>query len=236
VNALKVLSGGAAQGLIARLAPKFEAATGWTIAGDFGAVGTMAARLRGGEAVDAVVLTAALVDALKTEGIVAADSIQPVGSVETCLAVRAQDAIAPIADVGVLGQTLLMADAIYVPDTASSTAGVHVMNVLRQLGIADRVARRLKVFPNGATAMRELAASEAARPVGCTQATEIIATPGLQLAGALPGEFALSTVYTAAITTRAADPAMARSFVGLLVDREQAPLRTRAGFLEPSHD
>ena len=236
MNALKVLSGGAAQGLIASLASKFEAATGWTIAGDFGAVGTMAARLRGGEAVDAIVLTAALVEALKTEGIVAADSIRPIGSVETCLAVRAQDAVAPIADIGVLSQTLLMADAIYVPDTASSTAGAHVMKVLRQLGIADRVARRLKVFPNGATAMRELAASGAARPVGCTQATEIIATAGLQLAGALPGEFGLSTVYTAAITTRAADPTMARSFVDLLADRAQALLRARAGFLEPSRD
>lgn len=236
MNALKVLGGGAAQGLIASVTPKFEAATGWTIAGDFGAVGTMAARLRGGAAVDAIVLTAALVDALKTEGIVVADSIRPVGSVETCVAVRARDAVAPIADVGVLSQTLLMADAIFVPDTVASTAGAHVMKVLQQLGIVDRVAGRLKVFPNGATAMRSLAASDAARPVGLTQATEIIATSGLQLAGALPGEFALSTIYTAAITMRAADAIIAQSFVDLLADREQAPLRARAGFLEPSRD
>src|SRR5262249_33590135 len=114
--------------------------------------------------------------------------------------------------------------------------GAHVMKVLQQLGIADRVARRLKVFPNGATAMRSLAESDAARPVGCTQATEIIATPGLQLVGALPGEFALKTTYTAAITTRAADAATARSFVDLLADPEQQPLRARAGFLEPPRD
>ncbi len=236
MNALKVLSGGAAQGLIASVAPKFEALTGWTIAGDFGAVGTMAARLRGGEAVDAIVLTAALVDALQAEGTVVADSIRPVGSVETALAVRAYDSVAPVVDTGVLSQTLLMADAIFVPDTVSSTAGAHVMKVLRQLGIADRMASRLKVFPNGATAMRNLATSDAARPIGCTQATEIIATPGLQIVGALPGEFALKTIYTAAVTTRAADPAIARSFVDLLVDREQLPLRARAGFLEPSRD
>ena len=236
MSALKVLSGGAAQGLIADLAPKFEAATGWTVAGDFGAVGGMAARLRHGEAVDAIVLTAALIEALKDEGIVAADSIRPVGSVETALAVRAYDAVAPIADVGVLSQTLLMADAIFVPDIATSTAGAHVAKVLQGLGIADRVAPRLKVFPNGATAMRNLAASNAARPVGCTQSTEILATPGLQLVGALPGEFALATIYTAAVTTRAADAAIARAFVDLLAGRDQSAARARAGFLEPPRD
>jgi len=233
VNALKILSGGAAQGLIAGLGPKFEAATGWTIAGDFGAVGGMATRLRSGEAVDAIVLTQALIDALKDEGIVVANSIRPIGLVETALAVRAYDAVAPIADVGVLSQTLLMADAIYVPDTKASTAGAHVAKVLQQLGIADRVASRLKIFANGATAMRELAASGAKRPVGCTQATEILATPGLQLVGALPGEFALSTIYTAGVTARAADAAIAQSFVDLLVARDQQALRARAGFLEP---
>ncbi len=236
MNALKILSGGAAQGLIAGFAPKFEAVTGWSIAGDFGAVGVMAARLRGGEAVDAIVLTAALIDALKAERLVVADLIKPVGSVETALAVRAHDQVAPVADTGTLSQTLLVADAIFVPDVVSSTAGIHVMKMLQQLGIAGRVASRLKVFPNGTTAMHNLAASDAARPIGCTQATEIIATPGLQLVGALPGEFALNTTYSAAITTRAADKTIARSFVDLLADREQLPLRARAGFLEPSPD
>ncbi len=236
MNALKVLSGGAAQGLIASVTPKFEAATGWSIAGDFGAVGAMAARLRSGEAVDAIVLTAALVGALNVEGLIVADSVRPVGSVETALAVRAHDQVAPVVDTGTLSQTLLVADAIFVPDTASSTAGIHVMKMLQQLGIAERVASRLKVFPNGTTAMRNLAASDAARPIGCTQATEIIATPGLQLVGALPGEFALNTNYCAAIATRAANKTIARSFVDLLADREQLPLRARAGFLEPSPD
>jgi molybdate transport system substrate-binding protein len=233
VNALKILSGGAAQGLIASLAPTFKASTGWTVAGDFGAVGGMAARLRSGEAVDAIVLTEVLVDALEDEGIIVASSIRPVGLVETALAVREHDAVAPIADVGVLSQTLLMADAIFVPDTTASTAGAHVAKVLQQLGIADRVASRLRMFPNGATAMRNLAASDAARPIGCTQATEIMATPGLQVVGVLPGEFALRTLYTAAITTRAADAAIARSFVSLLTGQDQLPARARAGFLEP---
>jgi molybdate transport system substrate-binding protein len=76
-----------------------------------------------------------------------------------------------------LRDALLAADAIFVPDTKASTAGIHVAKVLQQLGIADEVAARLKIFPNGATAMRHLAASDARRPIGCTQSTEIISTP-----------------------------------------------------------
>lgn len=232
MSVLTILSGGAAQGLIASLAPRFEALTGWTIDGAFGAVGTMAARLRAGSDTDAVLLTAALIDELKAEGLIAASSIKAVGAVETALAVRAHDTISPASDAASLRDVLLAADAIFVPDTAASTAGIHVMKVLRRLGIADQVASRLKVYPNGATAMRHLAASDAAHPIGCTQATEIIATPGLKLAGTLPNEFALRTTYTAAVTTRTARAAIARSFVDLLAGREQLPLRAKAGFAE----
>ena len=95
---------------------------------------------------------------------------------------------------------LLAADAIFVPDTKASTAGIHVAKVLAQLGIADEVAARLKIFPNGATAMRELAASDARRPIGCTQSTEIISTNGVMLSGSLPPGCELATMYTAGIT------------------------------------
>jgi molybdate transport system substrate-binding protein len=42
---VSLLSGGAAQGLVEALAPRFKAETGYTIAGSFGAVGAMRDRL-----------------------------------------------------------------------------------------------------------------------------------------------------------------------------------------------
>ena len=57
---------------------------------------------------------------------------------------------------------------------------------MRELGVWDRVEPRLRPAPNGNTAMRALAASTAQRPIGCTQETEIRATPGLALVGPLP--------------------------------------------------
>ncbi len=231
MSRLSILSGGAAQGLIASLAPDFKARTSFDISGEFGAVGAMADKLRRGTPTDLVVLSAALVAPLAQEKLVLPSSIADVGKVETALAVRSGDAKISVGNASDLRALFLASEAIFVPDTKASTAGIHVATVLEQLGIRDAVAAQLKIYPNGATAMRHLAASDAARPIGCTQSTEIIATPGVELCGALPPGCDLATTYTAAITTRAENPVEAKLLIELLTSRDQRALRDRAGFL-----
>ena len=218
MSALNILSGGAAQGLVAILAPDFKAETGLDITGEFGAAGAMAEKLRKGTPTDIVILTAAIVAKLAEENFVTPASIADVGLVETALAVRASDPQVAAKDAAALRDALLAADAIFVPDTKVSTAGIHVAKVLGQLGIADAVASRLKIYPNGATAMRHLAESDALRPIGCTQSTEIISTPGVVLSGSLPRGCELATMYTAAVTTRAAHAKQAQALIDLLAD------------------
>ena len=231
MSSLNVLSGGAAQGLVGSLAPKFKALTDYDITGEFGAVGAMADKLRSGAAADVVILTTTIVAQLATEKLVVSSSIADLGRVETALAVRAGEPPVMAHDAAMLREALLAADAIFVPDTRTSTAGIHVAKVLQQLGIAEQVSARLKIFPNGATAMRQLAASDATRPIGCTQSTEIISTPGVVLSGSLPAGCDLSTVYTAAVTTGAVHARQARHLIGLLIAADQHEVRQRAGFL-----
>jgi molybdate transport system substrate-binding protein len=231
MTAVNILSGGAAQGLVASLAADFKAKTGFDIEGEFGAVGAMADKLRKGTPADIVILTAKMIAELARENLVSGASIADVGLVETALAVRATDPRVAVNDAASLRAALLAADAIFVPDTRASTAGIHVAKVLAQLGIADEVAARLKIYPNGATAMRHLAASDAKRPIGCTQSTEIISTPGVVLSGSLPPGCELSTMYTAAMTTRAANAPQAKDLIDLLTSADQRQLRERAGFL-----
>jgi molybdate transport system substrate-binding protein len=231
MTALNILSGGAAQGLVASLAPDFKALTGFDIEGEFGAVGAMADKLRNGMAADIVVLTAKMIADLTQESLVARASIADVGLVETAVAVRASDPRVTVADTAALRAALLAADAIFIPDTKASTAGIHVAKVLRQLGIANEVAARLRMFPNGATAMRHLAETDAIRPIGCTQSTEIISTKGVMLSGSLPPGCELSTMYTSALTTRAANARQAQVLIDLLTDTGQRERRERAGFL-----
>jgi molybdate transport system substrate-binding protein len=232
VTSLNILSGGAAQGLVASLIPKFKAQAGLDIEGEFGAVGAMAGKLRGGTPADIVILTAALITDLARENLITTSSISDIGRVETALAVRDSDPLVSARDPTSLREALLEADAILVPDTKASTAGIHVAKVLQQLGIAEEVAARLKIYPNGATAMRHLAESKARRPIGCTQSTEIISTKGVRLCGSLPSGCDLSSVYTAAVTTTAAHAREAQILTDLLASPEQSELRARAGFLD----
>jgi molybdate transport system substrate-binding protein len=228
MTTLNILSGGAAQGLVGGLAAKFKNQTGLDIGGDFGAVGAMADKLRAGTPADILILTSALIATLTHENLADATSVKDVGRVETALAVREAD---PLVSAASLRAVFLAADAIFVPDTKASTAGIHVAKILAQLGIAEEVADRLKIYPNGATAMRHMAESDAKRPVGCTQATEIIATEGIRLSGALPTGCNLATVYTAAVTTKAVHAREARILIDLLTSTDQRTLRERMGFL-----
>lgn len=209
VTTLRILAGGAAQPLVERLRP----ALGFAIDGTFSAVGAMRDKLLAGEPADLVILSRALVEGLAKSGHVLSSSMADVAAVATAVAVRAGDPMPAIGDKAGLAAALEAADEIHFPDPALATAGIHFAKVMRDLGIWSRVQGRLKLAPNGNTAMRTLAASKAPRPIGCTQETEIRATPGVTLVGPLPPGCDLTTVYTAAVTTTARAPAEAAAFI-----------------------
>ena len=227
---LHLLSGGAAQGVVRALEEEFRVATGASLQGTFGAVGAMREKLLAGEPCDVVILTAAIVAELERDGRVLAATSAPLGRVRTGVAVRAGERLPDIADGTALRATLLAARGICFPDPELATAGIHFIEVLRKLGIRDEVAPRLMPYPNGATAMRELARATVPGLVGCTQITEIRYTPGVVLVGPLPAGFELSTVYAAAVCAGAAEPDLARRLVGLLSGPSSQALRAAGGF------
>jgi molybdate transport system substrate-binding protein len=231
---LVVLSGGAAQGLIGALAPRFKAETGYGIDGTFGAVGAMRDKVLAGTAADVLILTRALIDELTRQGQVVPGSAVDIGSVATAIAARGGDPMPSVGDAASLRAALLAADEVHCPDPKQATAGIHFAGVLDRLGIAAEVAPRLKAHPNGMTAMRALAAAGSERPIGCTQVTEILATPGVALIAPLPDELGLATVYTAAVCTRAKRPDEARALAALLAGSEARDARERAGFTQPA--
>lgn len=227
---LHLISGGAAQGLVAGLAARFQAKQGCSIEGSFGAVGMMKDKLLAGATCDVVILTDALIKELAGQGHVQRDSVTPLGVVRTGIAVKAGRPMPSVESAAALSAVLRQASGIYFPDPVRATAGIHFMKVLKALGLDRELAGRLRPFPNGATAMRELAQAAGDDLVGCTQVTEIIFAPGVELVGLLPKEFELATVYTAAVCTRAADPAAAAGLIQLLSSDEAKPLRKAGGF------
>lgn len=229
-SALHVLSAGAAQGVLTSVQPAFVAAHKLDLRTSFGAVGTIKAKLLAGEPCDVVILTAALIEELVYSGYVRSDTAKPLGRVRTAVAIRAGDASPDVASGIALRSALLASSSLYVPDIHQSTAGAHVVKVLRGLGIYDGLAGRLRIYPSGAAAMQALADSGDNRALGITQITEINATPGVAVAGGLPTGFELSTVYSAAVSNHARQSAQARQLISMLVSPEARASRGDAGF------
>jgi molybdate transport system substrate-binding protein len=222
---LRLVSAGAAQALVHASAR----AGGIELAGSFGAVGAMLEKLEAGEPADVVILTRAQIDALARQGRVVADTVRDLGSVATCIAILARDEPPDVSAEAPLRAALLSADAIYFPDPARATAGIHFAKVLATLGIAEHVRAKVRNFPNGATSMREMAAA-AGHPMGCTQATEILATPGIRLVAPLPRGLHLDTLYTAAVDARSPNIPAAREFVARLTAPQGRRERVALGF------
>lgn len=228
---LRLLSGGAAQALVTRMKGGLAQSRGVEVQGTFGAVGAMRDKLLAGEACDMLILSQALIDQLSAAGHVLRDSVTPIGIVKTGVAVRSGDAPPDVSTRDALKGALQRAPGIYFPDPQKATAGIHFMKVLKALGLADELDKRLRTFPNGATAMGAMATSGDSDVIGCTQVTEILFTGGVQLVGLLPKEFELATLYTAAVCTKARDRQTAREFIALLAGDEAAAARADCGFI-----
>jgi molybdate transport system substrate-binding protein len=231
-STLNLLCAGAVQGLIGALQPSFERDHQIAVHATFGAVGAMRDALRGGAPCDVLVVTEAMIDALLASGEVRAGSATPIGRVQTALAVPIGSAAPKVESAQALKAALDRASALYFPDAALSTAGVHAASMIDRLGLREALAPRLRMFANGRTAMRALADDGDSHAIGCTQATEIRATPGITLVGALPAPFALATVYSAAIAAAAASDDVGRRFIALLADARSLGQRVAVGFDE----
>jgi molybdate transport system substrate-binding protein len=230
MSSLKILSGGAAQGLVSQLQGRFYAEAGRAVEGAFGAVGAMRDKLLAGEPCDVLILTQALIDQLTASGQVRADSARALGIVRTGVAVKRGEPQPNVDTPEAFKAALLAATGIYFPDPVKATAGIHFMNVLKQLGIDAQVAARLRPFPNGASAMQAMALANEPGLIGCTQVTEILYTPGVHLVAPLPKEFELATVYVAAVCAQTEQPQAAEMLVDLLASPQAAEVRRAGGF------
>jgi len=227
---LSILSGGAAAGVVTGLQAQFEQQHGCQIEANFSAVGAMRELLLAGEPCDLVILTRSMIEGLMQSGHVKPHSLASLGIVRTGVAIKTGAPVPKIANRDELLKAFSEAKGIYFPDPEKATAGIHVYNVLKALGLEKTKEKELHIFPNGATAMAAMADSPDSGLIGSTQVTEINITPGISLIGMLPKEFELATDYCLGICANAQNPQLASDFASLLISNEAAALRVKIGF------
>jgi molybdate transport system substrate-binding protein len=230
VATLRILSGGAAQAVVEKIAAEFQRATGHDVSAEFSAVGAMKAKVVAGEPVDVVILTAALVDDLTVQGLVVAGSRADLGRVGTGVAVRAGTPLPDVSNANALRGNMVAANRIVCPDPAVATAGKVVMSVVERLGIAAHMKNKMQFFPNGYAAMRWLAASTGTLEMGITQITEILPNKAVTLAGPLPDELQVKTVYSAGLAARTQHSGAANDFLARLTAPAARPILAAAGY------
>lgn len=210
-----------------------EAAIGERLVMSFGTAGAVKDRVTGGSAVDVAVLPPARLDDLVRQGLIEAEGRQPLGTVRLGMAVKAGAPRPAISTADDVRAVLVAAPSIGLADPASgATTGIFFAKLLRDMGLADTLKLRIRLFPDGTAAMEALARGEVALAAG--QISEIRPVVGVDLVGPLPDALQLRTVYAAGVSAHAARPEAARATIAFLRSARMAPAFLAAGFDPPS--
>lgn len=222
---IKVLSGGAMQGLMAEAVPLFERAGGGKVAVEIGLTAALRKAIAAGGAFDIALLPRSDIDALAGEGRIAASSATDIARSAIGVAVRAGAPKPDISTVDAFRRALQDARSVTYSDGPS---GLYIASLMDQLGLAEALKPKIKLTTGPVAEL--LARGEA--ELGLQQIVAILPVKGAELVGPLPGELQNIIVYAAGISGQSANPDAARAFIGFMGTPEVARI-IRAKGLEP---
>jgi molybdate transport system substrate-binding protein len=211
---IKVLSAGAVEPGLIKLADEFKREHGADLKIQVGTAPQLTRRLAGGEVADVLIAPPGVLEEQVKNGKVTPDGRIVVGRVGAGVIVRSGAAAPNIASVDALKQALLSADSV-VYNTAST--GIYLEKLFEKIGIAEQIKAKTTRYPNGEAVMEHVINGKG-NEIGFGAITEIrtFEPKGLKLVGPLPAEVQNYTTYSAGIMTAAPSPAAARDFVRYL--------------------
>jgi molybdate transport system substrate-binding protein len=225
---VRVLATGVFASALESLAAPFEVARGIKIQITIGNAGEIAKRVAAGEPADLVMTSSAGIKTLAKQNAVAADEVV-IGKMRLGVAVRTGAAKPDLSSTEALKALLLSADKIaYIDPNGGGTAGPAFEKILVSLGVADAVRAKAILGKTGEEIVKAVASGAAS--IGMTQASEIVGRNGVEFAGYLPDAQNVTTVYSAALATRSANPQAASAFLEFVTSPIGADQLRRAGW------
>jgi molybdate transport system substrate-binding protein len=225
---VRILATGVFATALQALAPAFEAASGTKIQVSIANAGEVATRVAAGEAADLVMTSSVGVKALAKQGALLADEAV-IGKMRLGVAVRSGAATPDISSTETFRTLLKSADKVaYIDPNGGGTSGPFFEKMFASLGVADAVHAKAVLCKTGAEIVNAVASGRAT--VGMTQASEIIGGDGVAFAGYLPDTLNLTTVYSASIAARSANPYAASEFLAFIAGPAGADHLRRAGW------
>jgi len=230
---IKVLSSGSLKAALSQLLPDFQKSSGNTATVEYGPAGAIVGRIDKDEAADVVIVSRSQLQKLESNGKVVRGSLVDIAAIALGVAVR-KGALKPdISSVEAFKRALLAARSIgYRDPITGSTSGIYTASLLERLGVAQDLRPKLVLDRSEGDVPENVflgvANGEVEMQIG--QITEIAISPGVDLAGPLPGEIQNTTLMAAGIVTACKAPDAAKAFIGFISSTSATVVLKASGF------
>jgi molybdate transport system substrate-binding protein len=224
---IKVLSSNALKPVLEELVPQFEKATGHRVKAEFAPAADLKGRIEKREAFDVAILTTPLMDELAKNSHIAAGSRFDVARSGAGVAIRKGAPRPDLSSAASFKRALQQAKSVAYVGTGAT--GANMRRIFDNFGIADEMKAKTMQL-SGIGAAEAVAKGDA--ELGFTQVSEILSVAGAELAGPLPAEVQVYTVFPAAGSASAREPAAALEFLRYLKAPEAAKV-IRAKGMDP---
>jgi molybdate transport system substrate-binding protein len=229
---IKVISAGAVRSVIAGMIEDYRKRSGDSFDFTVGTTGELRDVIASGKPADLLITSAPLMNDLEKTGKLVPGSRADLGRVGIGVAIREGATMPDFSTPAAFQKMLLDAKSVtYTAPELGGTSGVHVLALLKKFGIYDAIAKKAIHAKGGIDISQKVARGEA--ELGITLISEIVPVKGARMAGPLPEELQLWTVYTSAIPAASKAPDAARAFVKALTSPALAARWTAGGFEPP---
>jgi molybdate transport system substrate-binding protein len=225
---IRVISSMATRQVLAELTASFERQAPQRVAVESVGGVDAAKRVRAGEAFDAVVLAANVIDELIAEGHLVAGSRADVVRSGVAVAVREG---APRPDIGSEDAVRRAVLAVRSVSLSTGPSGVALTKLFAQWGITDAIAARMVQAPPGVPVGSLVAQGKV--ELGFQQLSELMNLPGIVVLGPLPPAIQIVTMFSAGIAAKSTQPEAVRALLAHWVSPAAAAIKQRFG-MEPA--
>jgi molybdate transport system substrate-binding protein len=211
---LRLLVSGAIRAAMTDIKPLFEQATEHKLIVSSDTSGRIARRIADGEEVDLLIVTSGGIDELIKQGRVRDGSKAEIARSGLGVVVRTGAAKPDISTPEKFKEALLAARTVAYTNPASGGAsGGYFAKMLEQLGITDAVNKKARLGEGGPIA-QIVARGDA--ELGIQQIPELLAYPGVDYVGPLPGSLQFFTRLAAGIAANSRQPEAAQILLKFL--------------------